>query len=469
MLGKPTNPQLPYVENQFGAMQDDPAFRYKSAMLLLGMHRWINRRDETTTFTADGNIAHHIKIETILSPEMRLRWGCNRAASKTDATETYIAVPLMFMGTGNLIHRRICDAEGRELPTISFSENRIITIEACKHLWSRLSFHEQLDKELEHRGTDIGFVLKTIIDSNTDSTDIAAENRRRENRFSSLLKLLSQIDDNDERESSEYKTSRQEPGDSSQRQERPDGTHHDGQPRPSCNESVNIAADVLRDYISSHDQVRLHLPADHNMCREETNQQNPDALALMSFLMLVSTLCTQYVLAVYIAESSVQPRMTFTVDFDTSYSRVESDWPSSIWGRLLGHAIGPRQAHDVVDMIFQTYSARSSHMEIEPIDRTVIADVKEYHSRNRPPQSCPASGDSPSKRRHSLRARSAAGRIHFSRSLMDRRPRAQIRIVILPERRILWFSFMWSLLLMVLSLADVVIYFEPSPVCVVGC
>ena len=489
------------IENQYVSGYDsagtgavDPEFNRKCAMLLLGMHRWVNRREETATFTPDGNLAHRITVEVTLDDGMHLGWGKDYIAPEestsgpnvggTHVATPYVVVPLMFM-SDSLIHRRITDAEGCEVPTVHRSEGTFIATSACWYCWNALGWKVQssmLRWSVTH--------LRTLLGLNGDEgwgtvfpeLDGIPENKidwkLLQKMFGSIAGRHTGHGDGSERERDELRWRGERFADVLDLLAAGDASDRPG--KDAFKELIHTWDDHARGggiddllataliealyaFVFDHPELGLSTGAAGDADANGEGSGDGDlSTSLTALVMLLSTVGEQFPLAVLVHRADVRPKMAFTVCFDTSYARIEPVEGSNLGDRLLRrvfdgpvqrHLFGPCCVENIVDMTFQSYSARSSHMEIDPIDRTVIADVREYapHGRSHAEGADPAG-----TRRDALVASSAAGRIHFSRYLGQRRPRTKVRVTILPEKRILRYSMWWSVLLAALAGLNVI-------------
>ncbi|WP_297006585.1 hypothetical protein [uncultured Corynebacterium sp.] len=98
---------------------------------------WVHRRVENIRVLDNAQTRRHFSfdVELPVSPELRRR--------DSDGNLTHqVNVPLLFLRRGMLVNLDIRDTEGRAMPTISSSENLMITYRAVKQLADRVGMVE---------------------------------------------------------------------------------------------------------------------------------------------------------------------------------------------------------------------------------------------------------------------------------------------------------------------------------------
>lgn len=467
-------------------LQIDDDFGHKCAMLLLGMHRWINQQSTNVTFTPAGNLTYKISIKLTLDPTKYIMWG-----NDENRENPYVAIPLYYMDNGNHIHLSFSDNDGRELMTSTYTETSQITMAALQYCWDQIPDHEELkliverylqaasDNKDSFDFRDARNKAYTNIISDNDKDKIPADILRKKHHWYSqeIAGLIYQL------EESTTTGSDKQSGDSvsipnaikdtyarylaSLPSHRSDDEQFSGEKNDKPNNQSTIALLLgIHEFISTNVSE-----ASSSETEQEENQNNTDAL--MAFLLLLSNLCEQYPVIVYVHRNELQQKMLFNIKFDDSYRSTASidDWLNDTikhpqktsaaslntikQGRKILEFIpqlflGPLHLADHVNLSFQSYASRSSHIEVTPIENTVITNVHELvpqgqleskKAKNKPDES-------------DIRIQSSAGRIHCARYMNHHRSISRIRLTIFPDYRSLRYSSLWAMLLCALSLLN---------------
>lgn len=183
-------------------------------------------------------------------------------------------------------------------------------------------------------------------------------------------------------------------------------------------------------------------------------------LAMQAYLLLLSSACDTYPLIVLMPIERVRnhERLMVKIGFDAGYRE-------SLLQKL-------DLRNQTIDLAFQTYSARSTHIEVAPAEGIVLTNASEIVSSNGAEESYTRKRDgdcrptaksrgaktsglshriSPVRVRHHLSARIAAGRLHMSTSCHEKWPLTHLRLTLMLRRNFIASFVMWSLLTLVLN------------------
>lgn len=492
---KPRQWRQPYnyygLRNITAQFHDDSQLElgHKCAMLLLGMHQWINQQTTEVTFTPDGNLTYRIEVRTTLDPTKHILWG-----NDENADNPYIAVPVCYLDNGYHTNRDLTDGDGRRLVTSSYSETTFITVQALNYCWSQISApcRKQLQQHIR-KWTDtiitIDFtnakgefdfsrmqetIWKSITSDNPrkdiNKSDQPSIQHWQNERLTELAYMLvdPQVADITltrdyakalrtacERKLKKYsaKVKASPATDSNAEQDHAnlDGTRTKHTKREENFTILTFAYFLgIADYITSNPELRLP-PDKRTHWHYEKTTGNNDAQALLALLLLLSNLCEQYPLIAYVPADEIRQKMIFDVRFDERYANADRGRVLPLYERLGRHLLGPTRLEDHIDLAFQSYVSRSATLEIAPIEHADIEEIKEITSLGKIDED------------HKIRARAVAGRIQCTRNIMHREPVSRIRLTVLPDWRTLRYSFHWSLLLALLSMLNIVALFANSP------
>ena len=183
-------------------------------------------------------------------------------------------------------------------------------------------------------------------------------------------------------------------------------------------------------------------------------------LAMQAYLLLLSSACDTYPLVVLVPIERVRnhERLMVKIGFDAGYRE-------SLLQKL-------DLRNQTIDLAFQTYSARSTHIEVAAAEGIVLTNaseiisssgLKEPHARKRFDRSEATSKPmeamagilphrvSPVSAKHHLSARIAAGRLHMSTSRREKWPLTHLRLTLMLRRNFIASFVMWSLLTLMLN------------------
>lgn len=515
----------------------DPDFGRKCAMLLLGMHRWVNQQKTNVTFTPDGNITYQIEINATLDPDKYLYWGHD------ESERAYVAVPVYYMNNGTHMNRNITDGNGTPLTTAGMSEVKIMVWEAFKYCWGQISCRRDLEKTIfdqlrQNRQTEyikaakkyITAIKKCIAKTSEQNNynlpkfkedDIPdfLDSEPAEELFRSLIEKFTSVNPNDrlpleeQREKQHWLSERLIELAHELNKEWFDTFDQDVSSHPFKDWECEFLLEIHQ-YIKDHKDLRL----------PKSKKGSADAKALLAALLLMSNLCEQYPLVVFLPLDDIQQKMTFTIQFDASYcsgipeprkikifvglqqslerSAKEStrfrkpltclanlldglqtflngttisfllDSLSFLIGPL-SFLLGPLRLEDTVNLSFQSFAARASHLEVTSIEHTDVTDVrgitinrqsrdsaapleeetkqeKTQKEANEEKKQRDKEGGNPNK----IRIQSVAGRIHCIQDMTKLQPITRICMTMLPDLNTLHYSLLWSALLAALSGVD---------------
>ena len=175
--------------------------------------------------------------------------------------------------------------------------------------------------------------------------------------------------------------------------------------------------------------------------------------ALQSYLLLLSSACDTYpfIVLVPIERARNRERLMVKIGFDAGYKES------------LRQKLDLR--NQTIDLAFQTYSARSTHIEVAPAEGIVLTDASEIVSKagaNGGVAGEPAAGAKksaggralmPAKNRasHHMAARIAAGRLHMSTGSREKWPLTHLRLTLMMRRNFIASFAIWSLLTLALN------------------
>lgn len=384
--------------------EQDDVFRWKCAMLLLGQDTWIERRVETVTFTEQGTTRRNIGFDFLVPRSMRLPWR----ESGTD--RTLVAVPLTFLGKGDLIHADVSVAGGEPVPLLRLDDNKDIAIAALDYCFEQIEDHDRL-LELcgalacqwsgEHTSFSVRAAHAGIVCSPVDVDDVNGSRRRR------IRGILDRL----------Y--------------------------GPSAAGTISGTVGTRQDYehTGTDDRYRSQtLSAEtliHALEEYAASAPVPEPTdALTTYLLLLSSLCESYVCVAIIPEDQANGRCLVKLSFDSSYQE-------SAWDRYM------LPSSEQLDLSFQTDAAQSTHIEINPIGGSSIALV-EWDLRG--------------ERRTRIRSSVAAGRVHISAGKRDRLPSLHLHLTLLNKLPTILANCAWSLLLLLGCIANAVVIGHPQMV-----
>lgn len=473
-------------------LQIDNDFGHKCAMLLLGMHRWINQQSTNVTFTPNGNLAYQIRIKLTLDPTKYIMWG-----NDENRKNPYVAIPLYYMDNGNHIHLSFSDNDGRELITSTYTETSQITMAALQYCWGQIPDHEELEsiveqymkaasKEKELTFEEARKKAYTNITSDNDKDRIPADILRKKHHWYSqeIANITYLLEGSFSSHSAKQSTdstsicdaikSEYEKYSDSILPHRRNNEHPTWEENDKSNNQLTIALLLgIRKFINIHQNLFSGKTPKDTSSKEEEKKQNHNAEPLIAFLLLLSNLCEQYPVIIYVPQNELQQKMLFNIKFDDSYRSTASidDWLNDAikhpqktsvtslntikQGRKILEFIpqlllGPLHLADHVNLSFQSYASRSSHIEVTPIENTVITNVHELV-----PQGQLKSKNTKNKPNETdIRIQSSAGRIHCARYMNHHRSISRIRLTIFPDYRSLRYSSLWAMLLCALSLLN---------------
>ncbi|MCH9276658.1 hypothetical protein JS533_010315 [Bifidobacterium amazonense] len=107
-------------------------FAWKCAMLLLGQHKWIKRRVESVSFTDQGTTRRAISFDFALPKDKFVAYS-------SDNEQPRIAVPVTFLGKGDLIHADVVDGGGQSVPLAGLFDNREFAYAALDYLFNDMA------------------------------------------------------------------------------------------------------------------------------------------------------------------------------------------------------------------------------------------------------------------------------------------------------------------------------------------
>lgn len=176
--------------------------------------------------------------------------------------------------------------------------------------------------------------------------------------------------------------------------------------------------------------------------------------ALQSYLLLLSSACDTYpfIVLVPIERARNRERLMVKIGFDAGYKES------------LRQKLDLR--NQTIDLAFQTYSARSTHIEVAPAEGIVLTNASEIVSRagaNGGMAGEPAAGakkhngDLPpmtakKAASHHMAARIAAGRLHMSTGSREKWPLTHLRLTLMMRRNFIASFVIWSLLTLALNI-----------------
>lgn len=423
----------------------DPAFEWKCAMLLLGQNKWVQRRVENVSFTEHGTTRRQLSFDFLLPEDKRLIW------QSSGAQEPLIAVPLTFLGKGDLIHADACSADGNPVPILRLQENADISISALNYCFRELIDAAQLEQDIikssENESSEQGnhqksFDLETfhssIVFSSVDDTWL---NMDRKQTIASLLDMLSTITTGLDKQQPDLqeKFSKEhiEPSFSSndEKTDFDDSPYQQNKKQYDKYFFLNIENYIYKKIKESRDLYSQSCqPAKMPIW----------AVNLITYLLLLSTSCDNYICTVLVPEASLYNRSILKLSFDSSYQETS-------WDRYM-HPSSER-----INMSFQMSSAQSTHVEINPIPGSRIALVEWNLNHDR---------------QFKMRSSVAAGRVHISTMYKRFLPLAHLRMTLLNKLPTILANCAWSAMFLTCSLINFLFanghfpiskqYFEPS-------
>lgn len=154
---------------------------------------------------------------------------------------------------------------------------------------------------------------------------------------------------------------------------------------------------------------------DANIPKSDKKEQKD---ILRTYLLLLSSACDTYPLVVLIPREQAHDRLLIKISFDAPYRE-----------RLID-VINP--CVQTIEFAFQTYGARSTHIEVEPLDDMILTDARQI-------------ANNPSAKRNArLRARATAGRLHVATKRDAKEPMTRLRLSLMMRRNFIVSFLLWS-------------------------
>lgn len=183
--------------------------------------------------------------------------------------------------------------------------------------------------------------------------------------------------------------------------------------------------------------------------------------AMQSYLLLISSACDTYPLVVLIPieHAEDRQRLMVKISFDAGYRE-------DVFNTLVPF-------NQTINLSFQTFGARSTHIEVAPAENVVLTDVAEVCA----PDESEKTGEESEAHKtvhgfHGLRkdktlsrhlsARVAADRLHVSAGAHDKWPLTHLRLSVMMRRSYIASFLLWSLLLLVLDIGLVCVIGAPG-------
>lgn len=200
--------------------------------------------------------------------------------------------------------------------------------------------------------------------------------------------------------------------------------------------SVRALLRLLRDWRNAHTQHAMEAKLSDGTRQKGSSDDND----LSPFLLLLTSVCDTYPLIVLvpIKDAKQQKRLLIKISFDAGYSRTSH------------REVGLRNLSmdQTIDLAFQTFGARSTHIEVAPAENAILTDVREIALTQPSANAMAKKNES-----HRLAARIAAGRLHVSTGSNEKWPLTRLRLTIMMQRNYIASFFLWSMLSFVLNLA----------------
>lgn len=146
--------------------------------------------------------------------------------------------------------------------------------------------------------------------------------------------------------------------------------------------------------------------------------------ALCSYLMLLSSACDTYPLIVLIPRDRAHDRLLIKISFDSTYKELHR------WDPI----------KQTIGFAFQTYGARSTHIEVASLDDAILTDASQISHRKN-------SGEERSK----MRARATSGRLHLATDVYKKEPITRLRLNLMLKQNYVVSFLLWSLLTVVFT------------------
>lgn len=391
-------------------------FAWKCAMLLLGQNLWINRRVETVSFTAQGTTRRQMSFDFTLPPDKTIYWR------DQSSPERLAAVPLTFLGKGDLIHVDARDASGNTVPIARFGENKEFTGRALDYCFRQLDDADRIEEDVraicrnEYRMPEkkVNYAIKNGHDGIAclpiDDPDSIEWMKR---RISAWLRMLYGEDVSAE-ESLPIDLGSNPLLDKDQTKWELD-----------INRCVVALVNRIGEYVRA--RIKDGAGAAADPAREGDGQIPGWRVRLETYLLLLSACCDMYACVVLLPEDCVAGRSIVKLSFDSSYQ--ESPWDRYAFPNS-----------EQLRLAFQTSSAQSTHIEINPIAGSRIASVK---------------WDLRGDRQTRIRSSVAAGRIHISMNYARNIPLVRLHMTMLNSLPAICANVGWSLLFSACAVANV--------------
>lgn len=402
----------------------DPLAR-QCATLLLGQDIWIQRRVENISFTSQGTTRRQISFDFLLPKDKMIHWRCY------GEERDLIAVPLTFLGKGDLIHADARTASGETVPLTRLTENKEFSAYALDYCCNGLQeiqssgrfrgdrpFFTAVRDYCVNRGMSEKKANYAVHDAHAFIAGMSVDERGIIQRIRELIAdWLRALDGNADGGNALVKV-----GEMLDLNSEKDWLRTQSQ----CTLALLTC---LQDYVFAC--IQEHRDDSTTMPRESDSNGNPIVspwrkVALHTYLLLLSTCCDMYPCTVLLPRKFVENRTIVKLSFDSSYQE-------SKWDRYA------KPASEQLELSFQTASAQSTHIEINPIAGSRIAMVEQN-----------LKGDQPTNMRSSV----SAGRVHISTQASRMRPLLHLRLTLMSNVPSILANIGWSALFLACALIN---------------
>lgn len=427
-------------------------FQWKSAMLLLGQDKWIHRRVEAVSFTDIGTTRRRISFDFSVPQDKFLYWNC-------DGGQRMVAVPLTFLGNGDLIHMDAVTASGESVPIMGLTDNQEVSRAALHYCFNQIPHHEEILADCNQRWKSLRLdflsrhpsgrpdepanpsasidkqirkwsCVQAAIDACIRKTSDEKSDggiRTRQRLISRLIKLL------------RWKI---KPGDTdatAPRHHRATVTQQNRRYVHKNDYAVEALMDAFETYILKY---LPDVPAPGAPLEKQEQEKGPCAnkfqakwwmTAVESFLLLLSTVLDTHIVLALVPEDYARQRAIIKLSFDSGY--VEDR-----------HRKYMSPNSEQLDFMFQTMSARSTHIEINPVAGGDIGKVEwdVNHCQQKTEQ-----------------ASIVAGRFHFSATPAKHIPLLKLRVTLVNQLSTILANCGWSVLCTIIAIANCVYSWMP--------